>query len=289
MPPVEYRETPRTVHYSVADLTGNDKAGVADLAALIQKLVAPDSWQAAGGRGSLIPDRAALVVVQSNEIHQQILTFCEKLRTARHKPLRSHENPDRFALATQLDRAKKMLDQPITANFHEPAPLATILAFLADVAGIDIVVDRAALATAETSDRVETSLTTNKQPLGAALSELLQPLGLTIRTIGSSVLQVTTREAAEERLGVEFYRVDKWLAKGISGQTLAERLKARVAPSSWSDVGGPAEVSFDPPSQCLIVLQSQPAQAAIEQLLAAGPPATAKKAAEGVDRKSAGS
>ena len=52
---------------------------------------------------------------------------------------------------------------------------------------------------------------------------------------------------------------------------LAERLKTRVAASTWSNVGGPGEVYFDPPSQCLIVLQSQPAQAAVERLLAAGP------------------
>ena len=47
---------------------------------------------------------------------------------------------------------------------------------------------------------------------------------------------------------------------------LAERLKTRVAASTWSDVGGPGEVYFDPPSQCLIVLQSQPVQAAVERL-----------------------
>ena len=50
---------------------------------------------------------------------------------------------------------------------------------------------------------------------------------------------------------------------------LAERLKARVAASTWTDAGGLGEVYFDPPPQCLIVLQSQPVQAAIERLLAA--------------------
>ena len=84
---------------------------------------------------------------------------------------------------------------------------------------------------------------------------------------------MTTTEAAAERLEFEFYPVGAWLAKGISGPKLAERLKARVAATTWSDVGGPGEVYFDPPSQCLIVLQSQPAQAAIEDLLAAGPQA----------------
>ena len=91
---------------------------------------------------------------------------------------------------------------------------------------------------------------------------------------------MTTKEAAEERLELEFYPVGPWLAnensplplgegQGVRAAALAERLKAQVAASTWSDVGGPGEVYFDPPSQCLIVLQSQPVQAAVERLLTA--------------------
>ena len=52
------------------------------------------------------------------------------------------------------------------------------------------------------------------------------------------------------------------------GGPVGRGLKARVAGAGWSDVGGPGEICFDPPSQYLLVLQSQPAQAAIERLLA---------------------
>ena len=103
------------------------------------------------------------------------------------------------------------------------------------------------------------------------MAELLRPLGLAYRTVGPAVIQVTSAEAAAERLEIEFYPVGAWLAQGVSGPHLAERLKARVAASTWGDVGGPAEVYFDRPSQCLIVLQSQAAQVAIERLLVAGP------------------
>ncbi len=321
--PEEYRETLRKVRYTVADLTGDDKAAVAELAALVRKLVAPESWQQTGGRGTIEADQGALVVVQTGEVHPQVLVFCEKLRNARHKPLRSRDNPDRFTLTTRLDQARKMLDRPVTANFHEPAPLAGILAFLAEAAGSDILIDRAALAAAETSDRVETTLTATKQAFRTVLADLLRPLGLTYRAVGQGVIQVTTEEAAEERLELEFYPVGPWLAKQnsplpraptegwseegqlhpsplplgegqgvravlplaegqgvphdsplplgegprVRGPALAERLKTRVAASTWSDVGGSGEVYFDPPSQCLIVLQSQPAQAAVQRLL----------------------
>ncbi len=225
-PPAEYREALRKVRYTVSDLTGDDKAAAAELAATVRKLVAPESWQGSSGRGTIESDGGALVVFQSGDVHRQVLVFCEKLRNARHKPLRSRDDPQQFTLATRWDQARGTLDRPVTANFHEPAPLAKILAFLAEAAGTDILIDRAALAAAETSDRMEATVTAKQRALGPALAELLRPLGLAYRIIGPAVIQVTTTEAAAERLEIEFYPVGAWLAKGISGPHLAERLKA---------------------------------------------------------------
>lgn len=266
--PLEYRDTLRKVRYTVADLTGEDEAAVAELAALVRKLVAPESWQEAGGRGTIEPEKAVLVVQQTGEVQQQVLAFCEKLRTARHKPLRSHDNPERFALTTRRAQARKTLAQPVSANFHEPTPLSKVLAFLGEAAHVDILVDHAALASAETSDRVEVTLTAMKQEIGAALDDLLRPLGLTYRVVGAHAIQVTTKEAAAERMELEFYPVGARLAKqDVKGPALVEQLRARIATSTWSDVGGPAEIYFDPTSECLIVLQSQSAQAALERTL----------------------
>ena len=275
--PEEHRETLRKVRYTVSDLTGEDKGAVAErtphapreaeLAAVVRKLIAPDSWQGNGGRGTIEPDGGALVVMQTGEVHQQVLDFCEKLRNARQKPLRSRDNPQRFTLVTRLDRAKEMLDRPVTVNFHEPAPLGKILAYLGEAAQCDILVDRSALGAAETSDQVEASLTAQKKPLGTALGDLLRPLGLACRAVDPRTIQITTKEAVDDRMELEFYPVSRWLAKGVTGPGLVERIKARVAAATWSDVGGPGEMHFDPPSGYIIVLQSQPVQAAIQRLL----------------------
>ena len=160
-------------------------------------------------------------------------------------PFRSREEPEHFALATRWEQARGMLNRPLTATFREPAPLAKILAFLAEATGTDILVDRAALALAETSDRMEATVTAKQQALGPVLVNLLRPLGLAYRVVGPMAIQVTTAEAAAERLEIEFYPVGAWLAQGISGPHLAERLKARVAATTWSDVGGFGEVYFD--------------------------------------------
>ena len=269
--PADYRETPRKIRYTVSDLAGEDQAALEKLATMIRNLVAPQSWRGNGGEGSIEPVGNALLVVQTGDVHRRILIFCEKLRNARRLPLRSREDPRLFTLATRADRARKTLDRPVTVNFHEPAPLARILAYLSQVTGVDILVDRASLALADTSDQVEATLTARKQRLGEALTALLRPLGLTYRIVGDELIQVTTEEAAEERLELEFLPIGHWLDRGGSAERLAEQLKARVAPVSWSDVGGEADIYFDAPSGCLIVLQSQPAQAAIQQLLATPP------------------
>ena len=160
--PAEYRETTQKIRYTVSDLTGNDRAGMEKLADLIRTLVVPQSWHSSGGPGSIEPDGDALSVVQTAGVHRRILIFCEKLRNARGLPLRSHEDPKLFSLKTRTEQARNTLARPVTANFHEPTPLARILAYLSQAAGCDILVDRAALAQADTSDQVEATLTAAK-------------------------------------------------------------------------------------------------------------------------------
>ncbi len=265
--PADYRQQPRKIRYTVSDLSGDDPAGVEKLATVIRRLVAPRTWSADGGGGTITPDGDALAVVQPAAVHRRVLVFCERLRKARGLPLRSREDRRLFTLETGAERAREMLARPVSANYHHPAPLIQILSFLGEAAGAEIIVDRAALALADTSDGVEATLVAGEQPLGEALTALLRPLGLTYRTLGRELIQVTTPDAVAERLEREFYPIGPWLERGIPAERLIEQLKARVAPSTWSDVGGEADICFDVPSKCLIVLQSQPAQAATERLL----------------------
>ena len=254
--------------YTVSDLTGRRPAAAADLAALVRKLVAPGSWRPNGGRGTVKPEGDALAVVQTRLVHHQIVTFCEKLRKARGKPLRSSFSPERFALDTRLDRAKATLGRPVTANFHEPTPLIEVLSHLGRLTETDVLVDRLALGAAGVSERAGASLTADKQPLGEALEKLLRPLGLQYRVIDATTLQVTSRKAVSARLELEFYPVRQLLTGGRTGPALVEQIKGRLAGPTWSDAGGPGALHFDQPSNCLIVLQSQPVQVALQRLLA---------------------
>ena len=146
--------------------------------------------------------------------------------------------------------------------------MARILAYLSEVSDSIILVDHAALAAAETSDLVEATVTADRQPLAAVLEDLLRPLGLTYRAVGHEIIQVLTKDAADERADLEFYPIAAWLDEGTKAASLIEQIKAKTAgTASWSEMGGPGKVYFDAPSQTLIVLQSQSAQAVIQQFL----------------------
>jgi hypothetical protein len=263
-----HREQLRETRYKVTDLVGQNAETTARFAEMVQQLISPDSWRDKGGRGTIKPAGGTLDVTQTGPVHYQLLVFCEKLRRARGKPPQSRLDPQRFALPSRAMKAAKALGQPVTANFHEPAPLKDILGYIAGLANVDILVDRLALAGAGMSADMLASLAVDKQPLIVALDRLLGPLGLTCRVVDGNTLQVTTRKAMAARGELEFYRAAELIANDPMAEQLIERIKSGVAGSTWSDAGGPGVIRFDRQSQCLIVLQSQPVQVAIENMLA---------------------
>ena len=268
--PAEHRESLQKKRYTISDLVSSDARSIGELTELIERVITPDSWQRSGGRGTIESGDGVLVVNQTPSVHRRILVFCEKLRIARGKLPRSRVNVERFALSTRTDRAKAILDRPVTATFREATPLSEILAHLKKTTGAAILIDRPALSAAGTSDDVKATLRADKQPLGLALRQLLGPLRLAWRVVDGDVIQVTTAKAAEARLELEFYKVGSQLGKGTP-DALVEHLKSRLPGASWSEAGGPGVIYFDQVSKCLIVLQSQPVQIALEALLAEKP------------------
>jgi hypothetical protein len=266
-----YRQEPRTIRYTVSDLTRGDAHAAAELAALLQRFVAPQSWQSAGGIGAIEADADALRITQTGQVHRQILVFCEKLRVARGLPPRSHLDPKTFSLDSRITRAKPMLGHTVTINANTGTPLREILDQFKQP-GKDILIDRPALAAVKMTENTPTTFRSEGQPQGTVLRRLLDPLGLGWRAVDANTLQITTKTALAARLEVEFYPVGKRLAGGPPA-ALIDQIKTSVPNALWGDGDARAGVSsgaiaFDAPSQCLIVLQSQPVQDAIENFLA---------------------
>ena len=145
-------------------------------------------------------------------------------------------------------------------------PLGSILAQLKPP-GSEILVNCPALEAAGISANAAGKFRAEKLPLDEALRQLLEPLDLSWRAVGPNALQITSQKALAARMEVEFYPAGKLLG-GKSPDLLIERIKSALPNAAWSPAAGGGAICFDPLSHCLIVLQSQPAQRAIEDLLA---------------------
>ena len=137
----------RAVDYDVADLVGSDKGK--QLANLIQRFVAPESWQAGGG--SIEVRGTKLHVDHTQNIRHQVLIFCERLRLSRGLPLRSRYPAALLSVESPYQQIASKLNQRATFTFLPWSRLADVIRHWQDASGVTILVDWAALAEVELS------------------------------------------------------------------------------------------------------------------------------------------
>jgi hypothetical protein len=261
-----HQENPRQVRYAVGDLAADD-AALGQLAALVRRMIAPKSWQQAGGKGSIVAGNGTLVVNQTEPALAQTLVFCEKLRVARGLPIKSRLDPARFVLNTREDKAHEMLNRPVTANFSTPQPLSGAIKWLHDSTGATILVNHAALAEQAMSDESECAGAVAKKALATLLDDLTGSAELAWRAIDEKTIEITTRQDAGKKMDVEFYAVGSIAGDSGAGEKLATELKSKIEPQLWGDASDKAAIYFDAPSRVLIVRAPQRTQAQVEVFL----------------------
>jgi hypothetical protein len=259
----------RTANYTVTDLVGNDPEALTELAALVQELVAPQTWKPAGGTGALSLASGAFKAEQTDSVHNQLIVFCEKLRIARGLPQKSKFDPSRFLLATRTEKAQALLNRPVTINFGAPDQLAVVAKWLQQATGATILIDHAALAQDETSDQSECTVVAVKKPFAAVLDDLLNPAELTWRAIDDRTIEITTRRAAASRFEIEFHPTREVAANAGGAEMLAAQIKSQIEPTLWTSQSTQAVIHFDAPSRTFIVRAPQKVQVQIERFLAA--------------------
>ena len=234
----------RRFTYHVKDLmagSSDDDLVRNGLAGAIERFVEPTAWQAAGGSGSIELNGDQLVLRQTAQIAQQVSNFLDKLRIARGKPALGDEDVRPRSLASSYDMAEALLNSPVTANFHQAAPLAEIVEHLRGATGAQILFDGLDMATVGASAKSEAQLTAADQPLADALTSLLEPLRLSFQIVNAKTLLIASAETVRQRYGVEFYAAKDLIDEEQPADALIERIESELAPSSWSDAGGPAQ------------------------------------------------
>jgi hypothetical protein len=258
----------RRVRYNVSDLAGDSPEGMTQFAALVHAMIEPTSWKEARGAGTSRWSDGALVIEQNESAHAQMIVFCEKLRLARGLPLRSKLDPDIFNLEPRTAAAKATLSKSVTLNFGRPEPLASVLAYLHNSTQAIFLVDQIALAQQQTSVAANGILVADRQPLGQALTTLLEPMDMTWRVVDGRTIEITTNQAAARHCDVEFYRVAELLAGDPAGQQLIARIERELASTIAADPSIPAaKIHFDAPSRSLIVRAPQDVQLRVAALL----------------------
>jgi hypothetical protein len=275
---IEDRDVPlRDVMFRVDDLTQDDPAAANRLAELVQDLVAPHTWQSAGGEGTIEVRDESLAVTQTRPVQYDILVLIEKLRVARGLPRRSRLGAERFELHTKRAAVGEALQQPASLMFPEPVPLSEVLDQIAKVGGLNVVADWRALATRDFAPTTLVSCAIHDRPLGELLDAILGPLELSWRVFDRRTLQITSTDALQDQLEIEFHPLGALTAAGRDPQRIITDLQAVVGEATWDAVGGAGRLHFDAPSGYLIVLQSQTLHDAIVTWLTTSADAQARR------------
>jgi hypothetical protein len=253
------------VHYDVKDLAPTPTG---TLAGWVREFVDPTSWAEAGGQGTVTAGAGELIVKQTGLVQRRVAAFLGRIRAARGLPQRDTLDPRLVAVQSRWARARPKLDMLVTANFRPSAKLGDIRDQLEASTATHLLIDQVMLAEVGRSVLSETSMAVEKQPLAQALAAALKPLGLGFRAVDEQTLQITTLEGLREHLELELYSVRDLVRGGpMLADEFVDKVKAELAAARWSDTGGPGAIGFDPQSMSLLVLQNQPVQRQLEELL----------------------
>lgn len=245
----------------------------------VRTFVEPNSWNENGGKGGLSWDGSTLIAFQSAQNRKKITILLEQLRALRRLEAKSSLPTEELipeALAWDAANATTSF------NLLEPTPIQNAVEILEKSSKFpfEILWDDAALNEAGVGRDALASVRVDGGTFDGALTEALEPLGLTYLALDVDLLLITTKERAESCQTVETHF---WIPPSASQKSpkeyekLISELKLAVAPESWGGSDGvdslePNETNvvwIDEPSRVLISRQSQPNQRAVRRWLEA--------------------
>lgn len=278
--------------YDVVDLIGAKGARPEDydydsLIELIATTVAPDSWDAVGGPGSISAYRGTIIVSQTSEIHEQIAGLLSATREAKKI---AAEHPDRAPPVVSVaaaDAVRARENGPIeqalnsTAAFEfEEEPLANVAAALSRDFKIPVEINDRHLDLLGVGADTPVTILTRNLTLRQALRLMLRDLELTFR-IADGVLIITIPEDYEQNQVTRTYPVldlvdvDTAVSELSVGfyhssdydyPSLIELTKTTIAPTTWDEVGGPGSLAVMEAHGILVITQTPGVHEQIEHL-----------------------
>ncbi|MBA4104800.1 MAG: hypothetical protein C0485_03500 [Pirellula sp.] len=266
----------RSVAYAVEDLA-SDPAAVEQLAANIQKLVAPESWQAAGGAGTIAVDGKQLKIETGEAVQYEVLLLLERSRAALGLPPRSKYPAALVGADAAPVALAERLGAPATFTFSQYTPLREIFRHWQEEMEVAVLVDWPALTDLRLWPNTRIACSSSGKPWEAALDEVLTPLGLAWRPIDKRTIEITTVEKAASDSLLEVYRLNPEALAGVDD--LVGQLEQLTAADENAQNAHFAAIILNDEHSLLMVRQPAPLQRQIAahlaemQLLAASQPA----------------
>jgi hypothetical protein len=257
----------REVTFDLRDVAGADAAQVQQVEQLIRALIAPESWDTAGGTGTIRVQNQALLVRHEETVLYQVLGFCEKLRVARGLAPRSKLDPKLFQLTPRTERFASRPPSPVSLKSPRPERFSAFVRRLAKESNTQLLIDWRGAAQLGWNPNAQVQCSFDAEPLNKVLRALLDPMDLTYRIVDENTLLITSPQELDAHLDVEFYAIRALLTKGLSAEQLVEKVQLQLGPELWKDKGGRGVLRVDAPSQCLIATLPQPAQQALAKVL----------------------
>lgn len=279
--------------YPVGDLQGPAHAAGwlqtpnSPIASLIQKTVAPASWEQVGGPGTLREMKEFLVIRQTAEVHREIAHAFDLLRSVgdsyrkwdgKQRPVPGLETSASLRLEADDDTAIiKALETPVTLSLQK-TPLPEVMAFLSEKTGISFAIDEKRMEDAGIDSQSEISVEAKEIPLRSALRMMLKPYDLSFR-IWNETVQITTADAMQESPTLRMYPVFDFArtprtgdlelddGKATDAAEVAEVLRTTIEPQTWDSAGGPGVVEYFAQPGVLVVSQSAEVHDEVSRLL----------------------
>lgn len=210
----------REIDYPVDDLKSEPK----QLAAWVQQLVAPESWQT----GKLKVAGDVLQIKQSQRVHYQVLVFLERLRLVSGLPTRSKYPVQRLAPTPLHAAMAERLSAPALFTFSQETPLADVLLHWQREIDVPLLVDWPALAEVELWPESTIVCAVADKTWEEALSEVLEPLGLDWRATFGGAIEISVTEKLANDPQLELYPLADGNATDF--QQLTSRLEEQLSP-----------------------------------------------------------
>lgn len=206
------------------------------------------------GTAALIGD--SVVIRQNYHAHRRIAAILAAIE--QQQPITVIET------CTGRDHLLEAMKKPGDVSFSD-APLEDVISFLSDTHGVQILLDRNALADEGISTDAQLTLTLHNRPLRTLLKNLLHEMGLTY-IIRDGAITVTTKAKADETMTYILYNVRDL---GVSEQLMVQLSEAIVSTTTgkWMNVdqeGGTFELTD---GGCLLVKQTDQVQSEIQAML----------------------